>query len=174
MSLIRWPEKYRPERTAVHAHNELEMPVPPEPVWAWLVRADLWSTWYSNAKDVVIHGASRELGPGVTFRWKTFGATLTSKVEEFVPCERLAWTARVTGIDVYHAWLIERTTSGCHVLTEENQNGLLARLSNSLRPGNMERYHQVWLRNLMVKAGQGYPPPAPGEPSQGNSSPHSS
>jgi len=85
---------------------------------------------------------------------------LTSQVEELIPFERLAWSARATGIDVYHTWLMERTPSGCHVVTEENQNGLLARLSNSLRPGNMERYHQVWLGNLLVKAKSG-PPPAP-------------
>ena len=156
--MISWPEKYSPERTAVHAHNELEMPVPPEAVWAWLVRADLWPTWYSNSKSVVIEGGARKLGPGVRFRWKTFGASLTSLVEEFVPSERLGWTARGTGVDVYHAWLIERTPAGCLVVTEENQNGFLARLSNSLRPGNIERYHQLWLENLMVKA-KGGPPP---------------
>ena len=157
--MIRWPEKYSPERTAVHVHNELEMPVPPEPVWSWLVRADLWSTWYSNAQDVMIEGGGHELTLGTVFTWKTFGARLGSRVEEFVPFERVAWSARGTGIDVYHAWLIERTPSGCYVVTEENQNGFLARLSGTLRPGNMERYHQVWLQNLLVKAKQGYPPP---------------
>lgn len=172
--MIRWPEKYRPERTAVHAHNELEMHVPPEPVWAWLIRADLWPTWYSNAKDVTIRGGAHELGPGVTFRWKTFGASLNSRVEEFVPCERLGWTASGTGIDVYHAWLIEKRPSGCYVITEENQNGILDRLSNSLRPGNTERYHRVWLQNLMVKAKQGYPPPAPDGSPQRSTSPGSS
>lgn len=156
--MIRWPDKYSPERTAVHVHNELEMPVSPEPVWAWLIRADLWSTWYSNARDVLIMEGGRQLGPGVEFRWKTFGASLRSRVEEFVPFERLAWSAQGTGIDVYHAWLIERKPSGCHVITEENQNGFLARLSSSLRPGNMVRYHQVWLENLLVKAKQGFPP----------------
>jgi hypothetical protein len=108
---------------------------------------------------VVIEGGRRELGPSTKFRWKTFGASLVSKVEEFIPFERLAWSARSTGVDVYHAWLIENIPSGCHILTEENQNGVLARLSNSLRPGNMERYHQVWLQNLVVKA-KGGPPPA--------------
>ena len=158
--MIRWPEKYSPERTAVHADNELDMTVPAEAVWAWLVRADLWPTWYSNSKDVVIQGGGHELALGTRFRWKTFGASPTSTVEEFVPYERLAWSARATGIDVYHVWLIEKTSSGCHVVTEENQNGFLARLSNSFRPGNVERYHQVWIENLLVKAKSGPPPPA--------------
>jgi hypothetical protein len=135
------------------------MAVPPEAVWRWLVRADLWPTWYSNARDVVIEGGAHDLSLGTKFRWKTFGASLSSKVEEFAPFERLAWSAKGTGIDVYHAWLIQKTQTGCNVLTEENQNGILARLSNSLRPGNMERYHQVWLENLLVKARSGPPPP---------------
>jgi hypothetical protein len=159
-SLIRWPERYSPERTSVHAHNELDMPVAPESVWPWLVRADLWPTWYSNSKDVAIEGGGHELRLGTRFRWKTFGASLQSTVEEFVLFERLAWSARTTGINVYHAWLIERVPSGCHVVTEENQNGFLARLSDSLRPRNMERYHQVWLENLLARAESG-PPPVP-------------
>jgi hypothetical protein len=157
-SSIRWPDKYSPERTSVHAHNELDMMAYPESVWAWLVRADLWPTWYSNSKDVVIEGGGHELKLGTKFRWKTFGASLRSTVEEFALFERLAWSAKGTGIDVYHAWLIEKTSAGCHVLTEENQNGLIARLSNSLRPGNMERYHQIWLENLLMKAKSGTPP----------------
>jgi hypothetical protein len=44
------------------------------------------------------------------------------------------------------------------VVTEENQNGFLARLSHSIRPGNVERYHQVWIENLLVKAKSGPPP----------------
>jgi hypothetical protein len=97
---------------------------------------------------------------GSRFRWKTFGVTLDSKVEQFVPFERLAWSAHSTGIDVYHAWLIERRSSGCYVLTEESQNGLMARLSSMLRPNNMSRYHQLWLEQLLAKARTG-PPPEP-------------
>jgi len=99
------------------------------------------------------------LRAGVSFRWTTFGVRLDSKVEEFVPGERLAWTARATGIDAYHAWLIEKRVSGCYVLTEETQNGWLASLSNMLRPRNMSTQHQNWLESLQQKAAGG-PPPA--------------
>jgi len=156
--LIRWPEQYRPERTKVHVHNELEMPVSSDVVWAWLIRAELWPTWYSNSKQVVIEGGGAALGMGSRFRWTTFGAKLDSKVEEFVPGERLAWSARAMGIDAYHAWLIEKTPSGCCVVTEENQNGWTASLSNKLRPQNMSKGHQMWLEQLLVKAKSGQPP----------------
>jgi uncharacterized protein YndB with AHSA1/START domain len=155
--LIRWPDDHKPDRTAVHVRNELDIPALPETVWAWLIRARLWPTWYANSADVVIEGGGRDLALGSKFRWKTFGVALDSEVKEFVPPERLAWTAHARGIDAYHAWLVEKTPSGCHVLTEETQNGWIASLSNALRPKNMGKQHQIWLEGLAEKA-KGLPP----------------
>ena len=156
--MLSWPEKYTPKKTAVHIHNELEMDSPPERVWAWLSLADVWPTWFSGARDVRIQGGGRELQAGSVFRWRTSGVNILSTVEEFVPCERLAWSAHAMGIDAYHAWLIERTTSGCRVVTEENQNGWLARLGHAARPNSMNRLHQAWLEGLRERAQSGLPP----------------
>jgi len=158
--LIHWPNNYNPDRTRVHVSNQIEIPASSDVVWAWLVRAELWPTWYANSKHVVIEGGGPDLRSGSRFHWTTFGVRLDSKVEEFVPKERLAWSARATGIDAYHAWLIEPRPSGCYVLTEETQNGWLAALSNLLRPKNMSTQHQNWLENLQRKAVQGPPPAA--------------
>ena len=138
--------------------NELEMPASSEVVWAWLIRAELWPTWYKNSKQVVIDGGGPDLRSGSTFQWTTFGVRLNSRVEEFVPGERIAWSARATGINAYHAWLIETRPSGCYVLTEETQNGWLANLNNMLRPRNMSEQHQNWLESLQRKAAGGLPP----------------
>lgn len=156
--MIRWPEKYAPERTAVHVHNELEMDVPQERVWAWLIRADIWPTWFSRASEVRIQGGEKGLQAGSVFQWRTSGVNIQSKVEEFVPGERLSWSAHAMGIDAYHAWLVERTPSGCRVVTEENQNGWLARLSHAIRPNSMSRLHQAWLEGLLETAKAGLPP----------------
>ena len=44
------------------------------------------AAWYENAANVTfLEGHPPDLGPGVRFRWKTFGVTLESKVLEFVP-----------------------------------------------------------------------------------------
>jgi hypothetical protein len=155
--LIRWPDRYRPEATAVHARTEMEMPVAPEAVWPWLVRAGLWPTWCPDFADFVIEGGGLDLKLGSKFRWRTFGVALSSKVEEFVEFERIAWSARATGIDAYHAWLIERTPSGCRVLTEENQSGVAARLNNALRPRFMPGMQRAWLERLLERA-KGGPP----------------
>ena len=95
--------------------------------------------------------------PGAKFRWQTFGAPLQSQVHEFEPFEQLAWNAKSSGIDAYHAWLIEKTRTGCHVVTEENQNEGVAFTANVPRPRNMGKYHQMWLEQL-VKAKSGSRP----------------
>jgi hypothetical protein len=154
---IPWPEEFAPSRAPIHVRNELEIAAPPSTAWAWLIRASDWPSWYANSRDVRIEGGARDLGPGVTFRWKTFGVSLISRVEEFVPIERLAWTGRGIGVWVYHAWLLRPTQGGCLLVTEETQYGFLSRLSHLFMPSRMHRLHQVWLEALAKKARQGAP-----------------
>jgi len=159
---ILWPVGYEPANCPVHTCNEISLNSLPEVVWAWLIRAQLWPTWYPNSANVVfLKGQPPNLALGTQFRWKTFGVTIKSTVLEFVPYERLAWDAHGTGLNAYHAWLIEKTENGCHVLTEETQHGLIARLGKTLRPKRMQQMHQVWLERLREKASSGLPPMTP-------------
>ncbi len=154
---IRWPAEFAPTRAPLHVRNELAISSPPSTVWAWLVRARDWPSWYPNSHDVSIEGGAPDLTSGVTFRWRTFGVNLVSHVEEFVPAHRLAWNARGLGVWAYHAWLLRPTARGCTVTTEETQYGFLARLGDLLLPSRMRRLHQLWLEGLAKKAEQGPP-----------------
>lgn len=156
---IRWPEEFEPSRNPIHVRNELAATVPVDRVWAWLIRAALWPSWYVNSKNVrFLGGRPPDLALGTRFRWWTFGVTITSTVLEFVPGERIAWDAHALGVHVYHAWLIRPTTEGCHILTEETQRGWIARLGALLMPNRMSRYHQIWLERLRDNAASGMPP----------------
>jgi hypothetical protein len=149
---IRWPAAFEPQVAAVHAVNRLDMPAAPAAVWKVLIRAAEWPLFYANASKVKIDGGGRDLFAGARFTWRTFGIDLVSQVEEFVPEERIAWTAKAFGVWVYHAWLITPTPAGCHVLTEETQHGILSRASRILFPSRMERWHQTWLEGLAARA----------------------
>jgi uncharacterized protein YndB with AHSA1/START domain len=145
----------------VHVRNELEMDSPPDAVWAWLIRAQLWPEWYPNAAHVrFLNGDPPDLSPTTRFSWRTFGVSVESTVLEFVPRERIAWSARGVGVDAYHAWVISPTPRGSHVLTEETQHGWLARAGSFVMPSRMHRYHQIWLERLRDNAARGLPPPA--------------
>jgi uncharacterized protein YndB with AHSA1/START domain len=155
---IKWPDRFDPNRAPVHVRNELTMDVPCESVWAWLVRAESWPSWYANSADVrFIEGQGPDLKLGTRFKWKTFGVHLVSKVLEFVPNERLAWDAKGSGVAAYHVWILQKTDSGCKVVTEEAQIGTMARLQNRFRPNRMHEQHQKWLEGLEGKTRTGKP-----------------
>ena len=129
------------------------MDVSAEAVWACLIRAASWPQWYSNSAQVRFvsrHGP--DLALGTVFQWKTFGVSLTSKVREFIPSQRIAWTARGTGVRAYHAWLLVRVPGGCEVRTEETQHGCVARLQQFLCPHRMATQHHLWLEGLRGQA----------------------
>ncbi len=151
---IRWPECYLPGQSAVFAHNEIVIKAPVGIVWRLLIQAESWPEWYPNSADIhFLSHAGPNLRDRSRIRWNTFGTRITSKVLEFEPETRLAWNAHGIGVDAYHAWLLTPLADGStHVLTEETQNGWLARLGKLLMPKRMERKHQMWLEALSVRA----------------------
>jgi uncharacterized protein YndB with AHSA1/START domain len=158
---ISWPDEHTPEASVFHAVNELQMQAPPENVWAWLTRPDLWPRYYSNARLIRhLGGPWPELQLGSRFRWLTFGALVTSEVTEYAPTERLAWSAKSMAGSGHHGWVLRPEGGGTFVRTEETQRGLGMRLiSPGLRP-LMTRLHQRWLEGLGRVAAEG-PPPTP-------------
>jgi hypothetical protein len=157
--VIKWPDRYHPSRAPIHIVNELVIPASREQVWAWLIRAPLWPLWYPNSSDVqLVDRPLTELRLGTMFTWRTFGVKLKSTVQEFIPNERLAWSARGLGVDAYHAWLLEHHPTGTNVITEETQYGMLARLQKMFIPWRMNRGHKLWLENLSAKVQSGPPP----------------
>ena len=149
---IHWPEEFA--NTPVRVSNEIVIEAPPEEIWKWLIRAERWPDWYPNSANVrFVDPPGPDLQDGTVFRWKTFDASIRSKVKELVPEERISWDGSGgLGIRVYHAWLLQRVEGGCHVLTEERQLGWLCRLGHWVRPSHMHDGHQVWLEQLREKA----------------------
>src|SRR5262249_43126286 len=94
------------------------------------------------------------LSPDAAFTWATFGVCLRSVVEEFKPNERIAWRAQSLGVDAYHAWVIEPTSGGCRVKTEEAQYGWLAVAANWLMPDLVHRGHRLGLECLRTKVAE--------------------
>lgn len=157
---IRWPAGHRPEESAFHAVNELQMSAAPEAVWAWICRPDLWPSYYSNAKLIKhLGGPWPKLELGSRFRWLSFGAFVTSEVLEYEPGQRIAWDARVLGGRGHHGWLLRRRAGGTLVRTEETQKGPGIQVVKPVLRPIMVRLHQRWLEGLARVAAEGGPPP---------------
>jgi uncharacterized protein YndB with AHSA1/START domain len=148
-----WPERYDPKTSAIYALNDIDVKAPPEVVWKLLVDAENWSSYFPPEDQVTIPSGEPELVLGTKYNRVTVGFPMSLVVTEYVPNRRLAWATTVdgdqTGSSAYHGWVITPTDAGCHVLTEETQQGpfFLEELGRK-HPGALFRYHQEWVERL--------------------------
>jgi uncharacterized protein YndB with AHSA1/START domain len=149
---VHWPESPNPGDANVFAHNEIVIDTPCADVWSRLVDAKAWPSWYTNSSSVNLAGDANELRANTEFTWTTFGLTVHSRVNEFVPDSRLGWFADGAGVRAYHAWILLPAGQKCHVVTEEASMGeaiAAARRSNS---AYLHKGHAIWLEELKIYA----------------------
>lgn len=156
MSEFDWPEDCLPERSQVHVRNEIRIAARPEVVWAWLVKAERWPSFYRNSARVRVEGGG-DLRPDASFTWWTFGSRVKSIVREFEPHSRLAWDAKELGAAGYHAWLLKPEGDATHVITEETQHGPSMAIARFVLTPAMRHFHQRWLVGLDKVARTGPP-----------------
>lgn len=149
---INWPEPYEPSRSKFYVHNEIKINAPPNVVWALLIDAEKWPTWYEGASGVAVSTEDKNLQKEASFQWKTMGLHFTSTIKEFIPNERLSWESKKKSIQGYHAWLIIATATGCRVITDESQNGWLTFFEKVFQGKKLHHLHDIWLAELKKKA----------------------
>ena len=148
-----WPERYHPGASSIYALNDIDVKAPPEVVWKLLVDAEHWSGYFPAEDQVQILSGESELALGARYHRVTVGYPMSLTVTECIPGRRLAWATTVDGDDTgstaYHGWVITPTAEGCHVLTEETQQGeFFLDVIGRQYPGALYRYHQDWVERL--------------------------
>jgi hypothetical protein len=157
-SLTSWPAECHPDGAPVYTFNEITIATPPERVWAWLVRAPSWPSYYGNASNVrFVGGGGPDLALGTRFTWTTFNVSVDTTVTECVAPTRLAWRAKTFGGGGYHGWVLEAAPSGCRVVTEETQRGIVPSVGRWFLRGGLLKQHQRWLEGLKRVAEGGSP-----------------
>ena len=147
---IHWPEGFDPAAADLFSHNELVINAPCECVWQQIIDATKWPEWYPNSKDVRIIGGGAALAQDTVFRWTTFGLALESKINEFVPYQRIGWYGYAPGAtpNFYHAWFLTQTGDTCRVVTDEVGMGKDAAHLRETDESLMHRGHDLWLATL--------------------------
>jgi hypothetical protein len=126
---------------------------PAEVVWKLLIDAKNWSSYFPPEDQVKILSGEPELALGTKYSRVTIGFPMSLIVTECVPGRRLSWSTLVdgdeTGSSAFHGWVITPTDEGCHVLSEETQQGhwFLEQLGHK-HPGGLYSYHQDWVEAL--------------------------
>lgn len=129
------------------------MKAPAAVVWKLLVDAENWSSYFPPEDQVKILSGEPELRLGTRYSRVTIGFPMQLVVTECVPTRRLSWSTTVdgdeTGSSAFHGWVISPMKDGCHVLSEETQQGawFLEQLGHK-HPGGLYSYHQDWVEAL--------------------------
>ncbi|MFY1672286.1 SRPBCC domain-containing protein [Plantactinospora sp. WMMB334] len=154
---VNWPEKFDPRTSAIYGLNDIDVKAPPEVVWKLLVDAENWSSYFPPENQIKIVSGTPDLELGSEYTRVTVGFRMRCVVTEYEPFRRLSWRTTVdgdeTGSTAYHGWVISPTDDGCHVLTEETQQGpfFLEEIGRK-RPGAVYDYHQQWVELLAEAA----------------------
>jgi uncharacterized protein YndB with AHSA1/START domain len=150
--LIHWPEGLEPRNVDVFVHNEGWINAPAEVVWANLIDAAQWPTWYSNSANVRIADGREKLAQGASFQWTTFGFPIESTVDTFEPSREIGWTVNTPAFRVHHAWVLVPERGGTRVITEEAQKGAEAVKFRLEQPNAMYDGHDWWLSALKSRS----------------------
>jgi hypothetical protein len=150
--LIHWPQGLEPRNVDVFVHNEAWIDAPSGIIWANLIDAAQWPSWYSNSADIRIEGGQSKLAKGVTFNWKTFGVPVRSTVDVFDPDREIGWSIDSPGIKVHHAWVLVPERGGTRVITEETQKGADAIKFRLDQPNAMYDGHDWWMSALKTRS----------------------
>jgi Polyketide cyclase / dehydrase and lipid transport len=150
---IHWPKGFHPEQADLFAHNEILVNASCDKVFANIVDAEQWPSWYPNSQNVkVLNVTDGKLYPNARFSWDTFGVHIESHVHEFVPDSRIGWFGNGTGMNAYHTFLLLKTAEGCHIVTEEVVKGPGAVEFRKNQPNAMHEGHDLWLRTIKQRS----------------------
>lgn len=150
---VTYPPQHDPRVSAIYALNEIDVKAPAKIVWQLLVEAERWSEYFPPENQVRILTGGPRLVFGTRYSRVTIGFPMTLAVTECLPYRRLSWATTVdedeTGSTAFHGWVITPTADGCHVLTEETQQGpwFVQKLGTE-HPGGLYSYHQDWVEAL--------------------------
>jgi len=148
-----WPAGFEPKNSAVFAHNEVFIPLPPSAVFAGLIDAARWPAHLGNAGKIDVRsggGPDGSLQKGTRYEW-SFGEKLKNEVTLFEPNRAIGWVADGTGSMGFHRWILEPVPGGTRLITEETQHGLVPKLSNKVVNPMLHGVHQWWLESLKAQ-----------------------
>lgn len=150
---INWPDEFNPKVSDFYVHNEIEINATPDQVWQLLINAKQWDTWYDGIQNIKFEDPLQTtLAFNSKVFWNSMGQSLNNTIVEFEPFTRLSWQFNESKIQGYHAWIIIPTEKGCKVITDESQNGRLAKLQKIFLPRKLMRQHNKWLKLLKLEA----------------------
>ncbi len=113
-----------------------------EKVWKVMTDIDNWAKWQTDICKPKMNG---ELKPETTFKWKTGGAKIHSKLHTVEPFKSFGWTGKTFGMIAIHNWTLTENNGQITVSVDESLEGFIANLLEKSFNRNLEKSMQKWL-----------------------------
>ena len=129
--------------------GETEIAASRDVVWDVLTGIAQWPSWNPDVKAVAMQSPVSE---GSEFRWKAGPGTITSRLEQFEPPRRVAWSGKSLGLKAMHVYALEARNGTTLVRTEESYDGLVAHLFRARLQKTLDDSLESGLRHLRAEA----------------------
>ncbi|MSQ07929.1 MAG: SRPBCC family protein [Dehalococcoidia bacterium] len=135
----------------VRVRGEIELFAPPEMVWDWLSRVDLWQDWHPEITN------SRWLNrPGMNaeFKWRLRAVLdITSRIESWEERRELGFSGQVWSTTLRHVFRLDGDFRRTRVLSEASVEGSGCGFAplRALISGQVARTNDLWLGALKTR-----------------------
>ncbi len=141
----------------VIARHEIEIFAPPEKVWDWLTRVDMWHTWRQDVSSARVI-AGRGLNSIISWRHRKL-LRITARVDAWSELREFGIIARPLGSDVRQVFTLNGDYRKTMIRSVTSVDGPMARprLLHPIFRSQVNRTNEIWLGALKAKleAGKG-------------------
>lgn len=132
----------------IFVKREITVFAPPEKVWDWLSRVDLWGDWHPEIASA--YWLSGE-GPHGRFRWRQGPVRVTSSIESWAERREIGWSGRAYSALVRHVFHLDGDFRRTHIVSEQSIEGFPASLMGPIIRRLAERSSETWLAALKTR-----------------------
>jgi hypothetical protein len=139
------------EQAPIYIRREITIFAPPERVWDWLSRVDLWQDWHPEIAASYWLGDSDEGGPRARFKWRQGPVRVTSLIESWDVEREIGWVGHAYSAIVRHVFRLEGDFRRTHIVSEQSIEGPPITLVGPVIRGLAVRTSETWLAALKTR-----------------------
>ena len=133
--------------------REIDIFAPPDLVWDWISRVDLWSDWHPEVSSSHWVG---DPGPNGRFKWRKSLLGVPSIVTRWREAREFAWSGTAWGITSHQVFLLDGDFKSTRIICEQSIEGFGARMLTPLARRFAERWSEMWLGALKTRIEQAH------------------
>lgn len=128
--------------------REIEIFAPPDVVWEWISRVDLWADWHP---EISSSWWVTQPGLGARFKWRRNLLGVDAAVVSWYESGEFAWEGRSWLTEIRQTFRIRGDYRSTLLSTEFMASGSIVRILRLLLVGRIATWNEIWLGVLKTR-----------------------